>query len=91
MPTSQISVSGGVHFDLVKRILRDIQRTGQQPQEVMQQITETVFPMYKVCALLFVSFPLFSHRHFVLSLCISHRVDMGVWTCEYSIGASASA
>jgi len=43
----KISISGGVHFDLVKRILRDIQRTGQKPQEVMQQITETVFPMYK--------------------------------------------
>jgi uridine kinase len=43
----KISVSGGVHFDLVKRILRDIQRTGQKPNEVMQQITDTVFPMYK--------------------------------------------
>lgn len=47
-PPLQISVSGGVHFDLVKRILRDIQRTGQKPHEVMQQITDTVFPMYKV-------------------------------------------
>jgi len=27
--------------------LRDIQRTGQQPQEALQQVTETVFPMYK--------------------------------------------
>lgn len=42
-----ISVSGGVHFDLVKRIFRDIQRTGQEPREVIQQITETVYPMYK--------------------------------------------
>jgi len=42
-----ISVSGGVHFDLIKRIFRDIQRTGQEPREVIQQITETVFPMYK--------------------------------------------
>ncbi|ELR15135.1 uridine kinase [Acanthamoeba castellanii str. Neff] len=38
-----ISVSGGVHFDLVKRIFRDIQRTGQEPREVIQQITETAF------------------------------------------------
>lgn len=48
LTSRQISVSGGVHFDLVKRIMRDIQRTGQEPQEALQQITETVFPMYKV-------------------------------------------
>lgn len=42
-----ISISGGVHFDLIKRILRDIQRTGQEPHEAIQQITETVYPMYK--------------------------------------------
>lgn len=28
--------------------MRDIQRTGQEPIEALQQITETVFPMYKV-------------------------------------------
>eukprot|EP00761_Pharyngomonas_kirbyi_P011970 gb/GECH01011996.1/.p1 GENE.gb/GECH01011996.1/~~gb/GECH01011996.1/.p1 ORF type:complete len:422 (+),score=71.77 gb/GECH01011996.1/:1-1266(+) len=44
----KISVSGGIHFDLIKRIFRDIQRTGQQPKECMAQITETVFPMYKL-------------------------------------------
>lgn len=43
----QVSISGGVHFDLIKRIFRDIQRTGQAPQEAIQQITETVYPMYK--------------------------------------------
>lgn len=43
----QISISGGVHFDLIKRVFRDIQRTGQKPQEAIQQITETVYPMYK--------------------------------------------
>eukprot|EP01112_Ceratiomyxa_fruticulosa_P006873 TRINITY_DN177_c0_g1_i1.p1 TRINITY_DN177_c0_g1~~TRINITY_DN177_c0_g1_i1.p1 ORF type:complete len:431 (-),score=80.81 TRINITY_DN177_c0_g1_i1:78-1370(-) len=43
----KISISGGVHFDLIKRIFRDIQRTGQQPHEAIQQITETVYPMYK--------------------------------------------
>eukprot|EP00026_Physarum_polycephalum_P006959 Phypoly_transcript_07012.p1 GENE.Phypoly_transcript_07012~~Phypoly_transcript_07012.p1 ORF type:complete len:438 (+),score=72.83 Phypoly_transcript_07012:214-1527(+) len=43
----QISISGGVHFDLIKRVFRDIQRTGQKPQEAIQQITETVHPMYK--------------------------------------------
>jgi len=43
----KISISGGVHFDLIKRIFRDIQRTGQEPQEAIQQITETVYPMYK--------------------------------------------
>ncbi|XP_021616153.1 inorganic pyrophosphatase TTM2 isoform X3 [Manihot esculenta] len=43
----QVSVTGGVHFDLVKRVLRDIQRAGQAPEEIIQQISETVYPMYK--------------------------------------------
>ncbi|XP_056165474.1 inorganic pyrophosphatase TTM2 [Syzygium oleosum] len=42
-----ISVTGGVHFDLVKRVLRDIQRAGQEPEEIIHQISETVYPMYK--------------------------------------------
>ncbi|KAK4567871.1 hypothetical protein RGQ29_003584 [Quercus rubra] len=40
-------VTGGVHFDLVKRVLRDIQRAGQEPEEIIHQISETVYPMYK--------------------------------------------
>ncbi|GAY63718.1 Inorganic pyrophosphatase TTM2 [Citrus sinensis] len=43
----RVSVTGGVHFDLVKRVLRDIQRVGQEPEEIIQQISETVYPMYK--------------------------------------------
>ncbi|CAI0405157.1 unnamed protein product [Linum tenue] len=43
----RISVRGGVHFDLVKRVLRDIQRAGQEPEEIIHQISETVYPMYK--------------------------------------------
>ncbi|KAJ8760613.1 hypothetical protein K2173_015280 [Erythroxylum novogranatense] len=43
----RVSVKGGVHFDLVKRVLRDIQRAGQEPEEIIQQISETVYPMYK--------------------------------------------
>ncbi|KAM7279130.1 hypothetical protein ACFE04_006264 [Oxalis oulophora] len=43
----RVSVTGGVHFDLVKRVLRDIQRAGQEPEEIIQQISETVHPMYK--------------------------------------------
>ncbi|CAN1297730.1 Inorganic pyrophosphatase TTM2 [Linum perenne] len=42
-----ISVRGGIHFDLVKRVLRDIQRAGQEPEEIIHQISETVYPMYK--------------------------------------------
>ena len=38
----RVSVTGGVHFDLVKRVLRDIQRAGQQPEEIIHQISETV-------------------------------------------------
>jgi uridine kinase len=43
----KIAVSGGVHYDLVKRVFRDIQRTGQDANEVVKQITDTVYPMYK--------------------------------------------
>lgn len=43
----RVSVTGGVHFDLVKRVLRDIQRASQEPEEIIQQISETVYPMYK--------------------------------------------
>ena len=38
----RVSVTGGVHFDLVKRVIRDIQRAGQEPQEIIHQISETV-------------------------------------------------
>ncbi|KAL5544840.1 hypothetical protein UlMin_008624 [Ulmus minor] len=43
----RVSITGGVHFDLVKRVLRDIQRAGQAPEEIIYQISETVYPMYK--------------------------------------------
>ncbi|XP_022135199.1 uridine-cytidine kinase C isoform X4 [Momordica charantia] len=43
----RVSVTGGVHFDLVKRVLRDIQRAGQEPEEIIHQVSETVYPMYK--------------------------------------------
>ena len=43
----RVSVTGGVHFDLVKRVLRDINRSGQAPESIIHQISETVYPMYK--------------------------------------------
>lgn len=43
----RVSITGGVHFDLVKRVLRDISRSGQGAEEIIQQITDTVYPMYK--------------------------------------------
>lgn len=33
----RVSITGGVHFDLVKRVLRDINRSGQAPEEIIQQ------------------------------------------------------
>lgn len=47
----RVSVTGGVHFDLVKRVLRDIQRAGQEPEEIIHQISETV------CSISFSVFP----------------------------------
>ena len=39
----RVSVTGGVHFDLVKRVLRDIKRSGQAPEEIIQQVYTTCF------------------------------------------------
>ena len=38
----RVSISGGVHFDLVKRVMRDIDRSGQEPEDIIHQISETV-------------------------------------------------
>lgn len=43
----RVSINGGVHFDLVKRVLRDIDRSGQAPEDIIQQVSDTVYPMYK--------------------------------------------
>ncbi len=43
----KVSITGGVHFDLVKRVLRDIERSGQTPEDIIQQVSDTVYPMYK--------------------------------------------
>mgnify|MGYP003328841237 FL=1 len=43
----RVSVTGGVHFDLLKRVMRDIHRSGQAPESIIHQISETVYPMYK--------------------------------------------
>ncbi|KAK3276129.1 hypothetical protein CYMTET_15774, partial [Cymbomonas tetramitiformis] len=48
MMNLRVSIKGGVHFDLVKRVLRDIDRSGQQPEDILQQISQTVYPMYKI-------------------------------------------
>ncbi len=38
----RVSITGGVHFDLVKRVLRDISRSEQAPQEIIQQVHFTL-------------------------------------------------
>lgn len=43
----RVSIRGGVHFDLMKRVVRDVKRSGQEPEAIINQISETVFPMYK--------------------------------------------
>lgn len=42
----RVSVTGGVHLDLVKRVIRDIQRAGQKPEEIIHQISETVHTLF---------------------------------------------
>jgi uridine kinase len=34
----RVSVRGGVHLDLVKRVMRDISRSGQGPEEIIEQV-----------------------------------------------------
>ena len=44
----RVAITGGVHRDLIKRVLRDVTRSGQAPEEIITQITETVHPMFRV-------------------------------------------
>lgn len=52
-----VAINGGVHSDLIKRIVRDI-RKADVADDVMLEITDVVFPMYKA----FVE-PDLSHAH----------------------------
>ena len=45
----RVSVTGGVHFDLVKRVLRDIKRSGQAPEEIIQQVSNNVPILHLSC------------------------------------------
>ena len=45
----RVSVTGGVHFDLVKRVLRDIKRSGQAPEEIIQQARNNMPMLHLSC------------------------------------------
>ena len=38
----RVAITGGIHRDLIKRVLRDVTRSGQAPQEIISQISDTV-------------------------------------------------
>ncbi|KAF2072413.1 hypothetical protein CYY_006270 [Polysphondylium violaceum] len=42
-----IAITGGVHLDLIKRIMRDIVLSKSSSKDVLLQITNVVFPMFK--------------------------------------------
>ncbi|EGG22568.1 adenylate cyclase domain-containing protein [Cavenderia fasciculata] len=42
-----IAITGGVHLDLIKRIMRDIVVAKSSTKDVLLQITNVVFPMFK--------------------------------------------
>ncbi|EFA78307.1 adenylate cyclase domain-containing protein [Heterostelium album PN500] len=42
-----IAITGGVHLDLIKRIMRDIVIAKSSTKDVLLQITNVVFPMFK--------------------------------------------
>jgi len=68
----RVSIAGGVHLDLVKRVLRDIDRSGQDPATIVQQVPHSQ-PIYQCrlekCACL----PLASL--FLPHLCCVYDVD----------------
>ena len=43
-----VAVSGGLHFDLVKRFTRDIFRTRQTNAQCLEQLATSVIPMYRM-------------------------------------------
>lgn len=45
-----IAITGGVHFDLISRIARDVGVHGEAPVSVLSQIADTCFPMFKARA-----------------------------------------
>ena len=44
----KVFVEISVHGSLLRRILRDVGRTGQTEQDIFRQYVETVYPMYKL-------------------------------------------
>lgn len=44
----KVFVDISVHGSLLRRLLRDVGRTGQTEQDIFKQYTETVYPMYKL-------------------------------------------
>jgi uridine kinase len=44
----KIFVEIAIHGSLIRRIIRDIKRTGQSKEEIFKQFIETVYPMYKI-------------------------------------------
>jgi len=42
-----IAINGGVHLDLIKRIVRDIVEARSQSRDTLFQVTSIVFPMFK--------------------------------------------
>lgn len=73
----RVSITGGVHFDLVKRVLRDIQRAGQEPAEIIYQISETVNPLscvriffclWNFCRAAFVTCNYWAYKRFMVVL-----------------------
>jgi uridine kinase len=42
-----VAITGGVHLDLIKRILRDIHSANKKQKDVLLLVTNVMFPMYK--------------------------------------------
>jgi len=42
-----IAITGGVHLDLIKRILRDVHLAHKKQKDIFLRVTNVMFPMYK--------------------------------------------
>lgn len=42
----KVSTYSSIHLNLIRRLTRDVERTGQSEDQILNQVTATVFPMY---------------------------------------------
>ena len=92
-----MSITGGVHFDLVKRVLRDINRSGQAPEEIIQQVILVFFlplQLYSVILALaaqFMVFPRYANMTVPRHDVTAERSTAQISTAQHSAAQHSAA